>query len=242
MADEGRKTIGVLGGMGPLATQLFFGMVIDNTEARCDQDHMDMIILNKPSISDRTGALLAGETEPLYRALHSGCAFLAESRAGLIVIPCNTSHVFIDRLRLEISVPIINMVAEAAGDVRLAKGCGLKVGVLATDGTVQLGLYGNELEKAGLLPVYPSEEGQRRIMRIIYDGIKGGGGVDPDDFAEVDRELREKGCECAVMGCTELSCLMQMLDIPRDFYFDAMESLAQKAILAAGGRLKARGG
>jgi len=238
MSGLQRNTIGVLGGMGPLATQLFFGMVIDNTEARCDQDHIDMIIYNRSSTPDRTAALIEGNTELLFKTLLEGCIFLEKSGVSHIVIPCNTSHVFLDRLQEGINTPIINMIAETVGDIRLVKGCGLKVGILATDGTVKLGLYRDELEKAGLIPVLPSEENQRRVMRIIYDGIKNGGEIDLDDFKQVDKELREKGCECAIMGCTELSCFMQIYDVPKDFYFDAMESLAVKTILAANGKLK----
>jgi len=238
MSFNDKKTIGVLGGMGPLATQLFYGMVIDYTKAGCDQDHINMIILNHASIPDRTEALLSGNTETLYDALLGDCVFLEKSGVSHIVIPCNTSHVFIDRLQSEIGIPIINMIAGAVGDIRRIKGCGIKAGILATDGTVKLGLYSKAMEEAGILPVIPSERSQKLIMKIIYDGIKSGGAIDPEDFEAVGRELREKGCECAIMGCTELSCFMKFYDVPRDFYFDAMESLVLKTIIAAGGEIK----
>jgi len=238
MQDEQKKVIGVLGGMGPLATQIFYGMVIENTAAGCDQDHIDMIILSSASIPDRTEALLSGKTEPLYEALLKGCALLERSGAGFIVIPCNTSHFFADRLQSDVKIPIINMIREAAFAVSPAGKKGMRVGILATTGTISTGLYQAELIKAGHIPFVPSDDNQKLVMKIIYDGIKGGGEIDPGDFQKIEKELIDAGCERAIMGCTELSCFMKMYSLPDDFYFDAMKTLALKAIAAAGGRVK----
>ena len=238
MTEAPKKVIGVLGGMGPLATQIFYGMVIENTAAERDQDHIDMIILSSASIPDRTEALLSGKTEQLYDALAGGCAFLEKSGVSHIVIPCNTSHFFIDRLKSVTGVPIINMIREAAEAVAPAGKKGMKVGILATTGTVKTGLYQTELKKAGQIPVIPSDENQSLVMKIIYEGIKGGGEIDLCEFRKIEKELLDEGCERVIMGCTELSCFMKIYKLPELFYFDAMKILALKAIDAAGGRIK----
>jgi len=238
MTSLEKKVIGVLGGMGPLATQIFYGMVIENTAAACDQDHIDMIILSSASIPDRTEALLSGKTEPLYAALLNGCAFLERSGASFIVIPCNTSHFFADRLQEEIKTPIINMIRVAAKNVSTSGKKGMKVGILATTGTVSTGLYQTELIREGHTPVIPSGENQKLVMKIIYDGIKGGGEIDMEDFRTIEKELLDSGCKRVIMGCTELSCFMKMYGLPENFYFDAMKTLALQAITQAGGRLK----
>ena len=238
MQYENSKRIGVLGGMGPLATHLFYGMIISNTDAKRDQDHIDMIILNHASMPDRTQALLSGDTRDLYSKLLEDCIFLEKSGVSHIAIPCNTAHFFVDKLQSEISIPIINMVREVARDMKGAKGEGVKVGILATDGTVKLGVYQAELEREGLIPVIPSEENQKRVMRIIYDGIKNGGEINYEDFQEVENEMIEKECGCAIMGCTELSCFMDMYKLSNEFYIDAMKTLALKTITAAGKRFK----
>lgn len=234
------KPIGVLGGMGPLATKVFFGMIIDNTVAGCDQEHIDMIILNHAGTPDRTTALLTGETAPLFESLLADCVFLEESGATHIAIPCNTSLAFFDELQANLGIPIINMICQAVADVVSAKGKGQKVGILATDGTVRLSLYQKEMERQGLIPYAPSEENQRRVMKIIYEGIKGGGEIDFADFEEIQKELIAEGCGCAVMGCTELSCFMQMYGLSDNYYFDAMKSLAISTIIAGGGRVKVK--
>jgi len=232
------KPIGVLGGMGPLATKVFFGMIIDNTDAHCDQEHINMIILNHSTTPDRTEALLSGDTGFLFDSLLSDCVFLEKSGASHIAIPCNTSHAFLDKLQANIGIPIINMIHEAVGDIVSDKGKGVKVGVLATDGTINIGLYQEEMQKQGLIPFIPSAENQKRIMRIIYEGIKNGGEIDFAEFTEIENELTREGCQCAVMGCTELSCFKEIYSLSKSFYFDAMETLAIKTILAAGGKVK----
>jgi len=234
MQSKLTKPIGVLGGMGPLATQLFYGMVIANTKASRDQDHIDLIILNHASLPDRTEALLSNNTKPLLDLLLADCKFLENSGVSHIVIPCNTAHYFVDQLQAEIKTPIINMIREVVGGIKEAKNEGTKVGILATDGTVRLGVYQKELERAGLVAVLPSEENQKRVMKIIYEGIKNGGEINYKDFEKIEKEILDAGCEHAIMGCTELSVFMDMYDMEQGFYIDAMKVLALKAISAAG--------
>jgi aspartate racemase len=238
MSHQDLKRIGVLGGMGPLATQFFYGMIIANTDAKRDQDHVDMIILNHASMPDRTEALLSGDTKALYSKLLEDCVFLEKSGVSHIVIPCNTAHFFLDKLQAEIKTPIINMIREVVKDVKEAKGEGIKAGILATDGTIKLGVYQTEMEREGLIPVIPSEDNQRRVMKIIYDGIKSGGEIELEDFREIEREMIAKGCEYVIMGCTELSCLMSIYNLSQVFYIDAMKTLALKTITAAGKQIK----
>jgi len=240
MGKRMTKPIGVLGGMGPLATKAFFGMVIDNTDATCDQEHINMIILNHATMPDRTNALLSGDTELLFSNLLSDCIFLEKSGASHIAIPCNTSHAFVRKLQEYIGIPIINMIQAAVEDIVTSKGTGIKAGILATDGTVKLSLYQDEMKKQGLIPFVPSAENQKRVMRIIYDGIKKGGDVNYEDFAAIEKELFEKGCGCAIMGCTEMSCFKEMYDLSDNFYFDAMKSLAMKTIEAAGAKKRVK--
>ncbi len=238
------KVLGILGGMGPLATQLFYRMLINMTEADRDQDHLDMIILNHASMPDRTEAIQSGHTRMLYNKLLKDVKKLEENNVAAIAIPCNTSHFFADRLQQELKIPLIHMIREAVESVRVNPKGIKRVGILATDGTVAGGLYQQACIDAGIEPIVPSKAGQALIMRIIYDGIKGGNPIDYNDFIRVEGELAANGCEGAIMGCTELSCLKEMYHLP-DFYMDAMEALAAKSILVCGKKLKAeyrRGG
>jgi aspartate racemase len=231
------KVLGVVGGMGPLATQLFYRMLIDMTDAEKDQDHLDMIILNHASMPDRSEAMKSGRIEILYNELLKDVKKLEEDGATAIAIPCNTSHMVMDRLQKEVKIPIINMIRETAKEIKIKRPEIKKVGILATDGTAASGLYQSACEELGMEPDLPKESGQKLVMKIIYEGIKGGNPIDYNDFIKIEGELAAAGCEAVIMGCTELSCFMEMYRLP-NYYIDAMEMLTKKAILLCGGKLK----
>lgn len=238
MQTDDRKVLGVLGGMGPLATQLFYKMIIEKTDANCDQEHLNMIILSHATMPDRTKEILAGRTEELFHLLAEDAKMLESNGAGVIAIPCNTSHVLLDRLQAGVGIPIINMVEETAAHIAgLFPEPDLRVAVLATDGTINTGLYQMELEKAGITPVVPSAGSQKLVMKLIYDGVKNGGEIDYSDFLTIQKEIDGQGCKAAVLACTELSCFKEIYHLP-DFYIDAMDILTEKSILACGGKIK----
>jgi aspartate racemase len=226
--------IGVIGGMGPAASALFYRMTVEHTKALCDRDHMDMILLSHASMPDRTEALLGGRRAELLELLLADARTLVRFGAGAIAIPCNTSHVLADEIQAGIGVPLINMVAETAREcaARFAEGHA-RVAVLATDGTVRAGLYQGALEACGIEPWLPDAATQRLVMTLIYDGVKGGGVLDHEDFLKIERALLRADCDAAVLACTELSVLGEKFKLPA-FYIDAMLTLARRVILFTG--------
>jgi aspartate racemase len=235
---EKNAKIGVMGGMGPAASALFYRMTVEHTKARRDQDHMDMIILSHASVPDRTEALLGGRRDELLALLLEDARTLERFGADAIAIPCNTSHALADEIQAGIGVPLLNMVAEAARACaeRFAGGPA-RVAVLATDGTLAAGVYRRELEKRGIESWTPSAEGQALVMKLIYEGVKNGGDPNYADFQTVERELARAGCGAAILAFTELSVCREIFGLP-DFYIDAMLALAKAAILFAGKEYK----
>ncbi len=231
------KILGVIGGMGPAATQLFYRMVVEKTDAVRDQEHVDMILLNHASMPDRTESILQGREDEVFRLLLADALKLQELGACAIAIPCNTSHYFADRLQAELAIPLINMIRETARAVAGSKRQPKRVGILATDGTVKGGLYHKACEEAGLEAVDLSPEKQKMLMDIIYLGIKAEQPIDYNDFIAIEGELACKGCQGAILGCTELSVLKERYRLP-DFYTDAMAVLAERAITACGRKVK----
>lgn len=236
MKDEA-KVLGVIGGMGPLASQLFYKMIIQDTDAKQDQDHINMILLSHATMPDRTEAILTDRTEELLSRLTEDLKILEQSGADYVAIPCNTCHVLLQQLQQRTRLPIINMIQVTAEHISRTLGAGTRVGIMATDGTIEQGLYQKECEKQGLIPLIPSPESQRLTMKIIYEGVKKGEPVDYDDFETVERELREQGCGCIIMACTELSCFKEDCELS-DFFVDAMEQMAKRAIVLCGKTLR----
>ena len=232
--DE-KITLGVIGGLGPIATAHFMELVIRMTEAQTDQEHLDMVIYNRPSIPDRTSYILdQTRPNPLPEMIRVGNA-LARQGAKLIAIPCMTAHYFHRELTRYIEAPIVHAIHETA--VHLKKHGISKVGIMATDGTIRSRLFQQELEKHGITPVIPGEDGQKCVMSVIYDDIKANRLADMDKFDLASRDLREKGAQAIILGCTELSLVKRDCPIGAG-YLDAMEVLAQTCVIRCGGKLK----
>ena len=223
--------LGVLGGMGPQATNTFYQFVIDRTDAQTDQEHVNALILSDSEMPDRTSAILSGgeAREGVYRRLLADARLLEGAGCTCIAVPCNTSHFFLDRVQEEIGIPILHMIRETA---RLLAAQGLKrPGILATDGTIQTGLYQKEFSAAGIEAVVPSTQAQELVMSLIYDDVKAGRDGDPQKFAAIHEDLLAQGCDCGVLACTELSVFADKHHMP-PYYTDAMAVLAERAVEA----------
>ena len=229
------QRLGILGGMGPQATQDFYQRILDRTDAACDQEHLPTLIWSDTSMPDRTAAILGGDAEGCYRRLLEGARLLERGGCTVLAIPCNTSHYFADRLQREISIPLIHMPRVTVGV--LAAAGQKKVGILATDGTVQTGIYQKECGARGIEAATPPPEVQKLVMSIIYDEIKRGEKGSREKFAVIDKWLRAAGCGGAILACTELSVYRTYHGLP-DYYLDAMDVLAEKCITACGYKLR----
>lgn len=223
--------LGVLGGMGPQATNTFYQFVIDRTDAQSDQEHVDALILSDSGMPDRTAAILGGgeAREIVFLRLLADARLLEQAGCTCIAVPCNTSHFFLDRVQEQIGIPILHMIRETA---RLLAARGLtRPGILATDGTIQTELYQKEFSAAGIEAVIPSPEAQDLVMSLIYDDVKAGRDGDPQKFAAIHEDLVSQGCDCGVLACTELSVFAAKHHLP-PFYTDAMAVLAERAVEA----------
>ena len=230
------KTIGIIGGMGPLATYDLAEKILRNTAADCDQDNIPVIIDCNTRIADRTDAILNGGPDPLPE-MKKSAERLEAAGADFILMACNTAHYFYDDICEAIDIPVLHMPRLTA---RHLLDMNIKTaGILATDGTCESGVYGSALTEAGIEPVYPSEEKQRIIMSLIYDHVKAGMMDFTDlDITSVISEMKAKGAEVLILGCTDLPPAFGIIgdtDIPA---VDPTEVLARTAVSFAGAPLK----
>ena len=224
-----KKTLGIIGGVGPLATMLIGEMIVRRTKAEKDQEHVHTIIDNDTSIPDRTAYILDNTKENPVPYLQRDAKKLAEYGAGVICIPCNTAHSFYEELQATTSVPVLHMIRETA---KRAKELGAKrVGILATDGTLTTKVYQTALEEQGITPVVPNATIQQQVMSVIYDYVKAGRDVPPDVWAPIEQEMT--GCDRIILGCTELSIVNKELKLST-CYIDSLIVLAESAITACG--------
>ena len=220
------KKLGIIGGLGPAATALLFTRVIDFTLVETDQDHIDITVLNRPWIPDRTAWLLGREgARPFVEPMRETAEQLEELGCEVLAVPCNTSHaLFSDFTSTLESARCLHMLDETAAFAR-DLGCS-RVGVLATDGTVEAGVYADALSRTGLEALFPVETDQREVMSLIYDDVKAHRTPDPARMAAVCEHLVADGADGIILGCTELSVIPYERHIAGAPVVDALEVLA----------------
>ncbi len=195
-----RRLIGVLGGMGPLATVDFMQKLIEATPAERDQDHVPLIVYSVPQIPDRVGAAVAGSDEPLP-AMLTGIRTLEQAGVEAIAIACNTAHAWYDQLAASTKVPIIHM-AQAVIDA--APQNTKPVALMATIGTLQAGIYQHYFEKAGWLAFVPKRPDQDMILDAIAAIKRGEIERARANFDIAAASLLSSGADRLLLACTEL--------------------------------------
>ncbi len=230
-----QKIIGILGGMGPEATIDLFTKIVKGTRVRKDQDHFRILIDNNPKIPDRTRAILGKGPSPLGPMVRSA-KLLEAAGADFIVIPCVTAHHYYSSLEKRIHIPILHLVRETVEHVQKRMKGLRKIGLLATTGTLQAGLFQEAFRDTGIELLLPSSGSQKKVMEAIY-GKKGVKVVGPSESSkrlvlQVSKSLIRQGAEAMIAGCTEIPLVLKEGDLPVPV-IDPISILAQAAITRA---------
>lgn len=235
-----KKTIGILGGMGPEATSFFFGLIIKKTKAAEDQEHIKVIIYNNPEIPPRTNAILRNGPSPLPHLLE-GVRMLRQAGADFIVMPCVTAHYYYNDILAQEKVSFLNLLDETLF-YTLRKFPGIKrVGLIGSTGTLKSRLFHDVFAKEGIDVVAPGDKEQKLVMEAIFgeQGIKAGftfGGPE-EIILQTAKALIERGAEAIIAGCTEVPLVLKEDDIPVSL-IDPLHILAEVCILKAGYELR----
>lgn len=228
-----KKTIGILGGMGPMATADLFQKITAFTDAAGDNDHIRVYIDSNASIPDRTAAILNGGEDPVP-AMADSLAKLERCGADCVIMPCNTAHYFLPRLEALTKLPFLSMI-DAAAEACRTRFPGKAVGILATAGTLAAGLYQEALESRGVPFLVPDEAERDALMGVIYQGVKAG--APPlqyrEAFLSVTEGMAGRGASCFLLACTELPLAVRALNLNLPCV-DPTEELAKAAIRFCG--------
>ena len=231
------KTLGILGGLGPLATVYFMDMIVKMTEAKKDQDHISMIVLNHAAIPDRTDFILDSSKPNPLPMMVEDAKKLQAAGADYVVMPCNTAHFFYEQIQNNITIPMLNIIEETVKYARDVKGV-KKLGILATKGTVSAGSYQRMCEKYGIEWAVPSLQDEQSLMNIIYNQVKAGKEININEFNKIIGNMKADGCDAVALGCTELSVINKDFDLCSDDIVDSLEVLAIRSIQLCGKKVK----
>ncbi|MCL1866003.1 MAG: amino acid racemase [Oscillospiraceae bacterium] len=222
------KKLGIIGGLGPAASSRFYATVTALTKADRDCEHLDIVLISNPKIPDRSAFISGKSGDSPLPGILSAVQSLNAMNADYIAIPCVTAHYFTRQIREASKATVISIIEETVGLLRSMSVT--SAAVLATDGTVESGIFHSALEKAGITPVVP--DSQDKVMDMIIS-IKAGNVNHLDNLESVARDCKNKGAQVALLACTELSLIKPQ----SRFYVDCMEVLAKKSIILCGGEV-----
>ncbi len=228
--ENKRNLLGIIGGLGPASSAYFYELITEHTKASCDQEHIDIILSSRASTPDRTDYILGKSDKSPLPAMISDAKSLEVYGASAIVIPCNTAHYFIEEVRRAVSVPMPSIIEESVSFIR-EKGF-KKAAILGTEGTLHSGAYQHECLKQGICCMIPDDAGKKKLMELIYGKVKQGIIPEPEELFEITSPMFEAGCDCAILGCTELSLIGKRISDPR--FVDSLLALAYCSIKLMG--------
>ena len=223
--------LGVIGGMGPLATVKFYDKVVLNTDAHNDNEHIDLVVLNHSTMPDRTRCIIEKKDLEFLNVIKKDLEILDNIGVDVVAIPCNTSHYFYDEFSKYTNLKIINMIEETILEIKRR---GVKqVAVFGTIGTLNSKVYDKYAQKYGIEVKELSAEDKNSVMDIIYN-IKETNNLENKEFIEILNKYCDKDT-IGIIACTELS----LLDICKSINtIDALDVLVNKSIELSGAKIK----
>lgn len=220
--------IGIIGGMGPMTGVFLQKLIIENTSASNDQNHIEVICFTNPHIPDRTKSLSEDNGEKFVQIINDFIKILEKSEVDLILMPCNTAHSKFNDIQKSTKIPILNMIEITLQAIQNSNS--INVGLLATDGTISSKIF-NSNENVKI--ILPDSSKQKEIMNIIYE-IKSGKYDDIQIALKLNlfvNLLNQQGAEKIILGCTELSLYSSY--ISNKNIIDPLAELAKTAVKMA---------
>lgn len=226
------SAIGILGGMGPEATNQLCTLITALTPADKDQDHIPVITYNNPRIPDRVRAITGGGESPVPEMIRTA-RVLERAGARLILLPCNLAHFYLDDVQQAIQIPLLDMVEETVRYTVERYPHRRTVGIIASTPTIECDIYGKVFRRYNRLLLSPDKDVQAdKVMNAIYgpSGIKSGYKTVPRALLkDVAQSLIIRGAEIILAGCTEASLVLRRRSSPF-VVLDPLEVIARVAV------------
>jgi aspartate racemase len=227
------KTIGILGGMGPLASANMYKLIVElaqkEFDAEQDSDFPPIIIYSLPLDGfDETGIV---DEKLVLKQLIAGAQKLNEAKCNFFVIACNTVHYYQDELRKKIDIPLLSIVDETINEIQ--KQSIKKIGLLTSDSTASLKIYIEKLQKLDIEPVCVKPSQQKELNHLILE-VMGGhiNNENKEKLLALSNSLVDRGAEAIIIGCTELPLIDGL--VKKHFKtFDALEIISRHALKKA---------
>lgn len=223
--------LGVLGGMGPLATVDFLRKLIEETPAARDQDHIPLFVYSMPQTPDRSDAITGGGETPLP-ALLEGLRTLRQAGAVAIAIPCNTAHYWYDDMVRAGGPPILHIADAALAQLKKSRPDAKTIGLIGTQGTLAAGFFQQRLTAQGYRCIVNTTADQEQLVMPAIRHVKS------NELAVAGRlletavtRLARDGAAGVILACTETPVVLDRLaPSTAALCVDATRALAQACV------------
>lgn len=206
------KTVGILGGMGPMSTVDLMRMVTEKTPVRRERDHLRLLVDSRPQIPDRPAALM-GTGESPVPMMQDSARMLEKWGADLIAIPCNTAHGFLADVQRAVSIEVLDMIGLVGRELTRTLPEGSPVGLLATAAAARARVFHDRLP--GFHLVTPTPEIHQELVAAAILQVK------LEDALDEPRAKLLKAVEtlqprprAVIAGCTEVELALAEADAP----------------------------
>ncbi len=223
--------IGVLGGMGPLATVDFFSKVLSETPATGDADHVPLLIQSDPRIAPRPAAILHGGRSPLPELLVARDRLIAAGATAL-VMPCNTAHFWYADLVEGCSVPFLSIVDASVSQLSRLADVGSTIGIIATRATLAARIFDPVLKQSGYAVILPDEIEMNTVVLPGIAFVKAGDPLRGGQLIEAAvQALLNRGARAVILACTETPLALDALESKlRIHCVDSTAALAKSCV------------
>lgn len=208
------KTIGLLGGMTWHSTAPYYQLINDGIQKRLGGLHSARILMASVEFAEIEKLQRDGEWDKAGQILVDFARKLERAGADFIVICTNTMHISAPLIEQAVDIPLLH-IADATADAIVQQGY-ISTGLLGTRYTMQMDYYKSHLLQKGLTVLVPDEKGIARVDQVIFDELCYGKIQQNSrcEYIEIINDLSNKGAECVIQGCTEITLLVKQTDTP----------------------------
>lgn len=229
------KIIGILGGMSATSTQIYYRELCDLTRSRLGELHSPELLIRSVDFQRIERMQAAGEWTAAAAILNAEAKALERGGAEVLLLATNTMHKLANEITAGVNIPLLH-IADATSDAILSRGC-RRPGLIATAFTMEQTFYVDRLADRGLMPLIPEAVERAEVHNIIYNELCNAIVRDESraKFESIARNLVERGCDCIILGCTEVGMLLsqQNVSVP---VFDTTVIHCEAALTAAFGQ------
>lgn len=204
---EGSKCLGIVGGVGPETTAIFYLNIVKRFRDFCPISP-GVIIDNVQLPFSVERSLINGEVNKnLLPFIQNSVKRLNKAEVDFIVIPCNTAHIFIKDIRAVSEKPVISIIDETASALKRKNI--KKIGLLATSGTINSEIYTKGLAEHRISIIKPKKLEQDIVSDIVLKILNGT--IKPNDkdkLIKIGESMLDEGAEIILLACTDLQSII----------------------------------